>query len=267
MSKGKIVTIEDRIPKLKQRKKRRANRIFIVYIFIFFLLISSIIYFQSPFNYVSKIEVQGNKYVQNADIIQLSQITNKTSFWKVNLEETKKKIISHEQISNVVIDRKFPNHIYIRVQEYNRMAYLFEQSKVYPVLSNGKILDSLLYEEMLADAPILVNWNNGDELQEMAAELSIVPESILNLISEIHHEPTEVNPLHIKVFMNDGYEVSASIHDFSKKISQYPSIVSKIPEGKKGIIDVEVGYFFKPYKEESESEASMVEDIKVENED
>jgi cell division protein FtsQ len=50
--------------------------------------------------------------------------------------------------------------------------------------------------------------------------------------------------------MNDGFEVRATLRTFSDKMVHYPSIISQLDPNKKGIIDLEVGSFFKAYESE-----------------
>lgn len=258
MKNGKVITIEDRIPKLKQQRKQKANRRFILYISLFFFLILFVLYFQSPLSKIQSIEISGNIHVSSKEIIELSGLKQGTSFWNIKPEKIAEKIKEHNEISKVEVYRKFPNDIKISVSEYTRVAYLLKGTAYYPILETGKILKKRDLDNLPADAPLLINWKQSEELQEMAAQLRLVPKSILNRISEIHHTPEKIDPLHITLFMNDGQEVSATIRDFSKKIINYPKIIEQLSEEQFGVIHLEVGSYFKAYKkvgdEESEGE-------------
>jgi len=258
MKNGNVIEIEDRIPKLKEQRRQKANRRFVLYISLFFVLVLLILYFQSPLSKIQTINVSGNVHVPTKEIIENTGLEKGTSFWKVNLEKIAKNIMEHEEIANVTVVRQFPNIIKIHVSENSRVAYLIEGTYYYPILETGKILEKDKLENIPADAPLLINWTQSEELQEMAAELRLVPSSILNRISEIHLTPEDSDPLHISLFMNDGHEVSATIRDFSKKIKNYPMIVEQLTEEQFGVIHLEVGSYFKAYKkfgdEEVESE-------------
>ncbi|RKJ20575.1 cell division protein DivIB, partial [Butyricicoccus sp. 1XD8-22] len=57
----------------------------------------------------------------------------------------------------------------------------------------------------------------------------------------------------ITLFMNDGYEVRAEITSLAEKLNYYPSIIAQIEkngEFEKGIIDIEVGTYYRSYSEE-----------------
>jgi cell division protein FtsQ len=255
MSNDKIIPIEDRIPKLKQNRRKRANRLFVMYILIFFILMVGIIYFQSPLSEVSEIHIKGNRYVSEGEIINRSKIKKGDGFWKIDLEETSHMIESHPEIAKVRSKRSYPNKISIQITERKRIGYLMEGSTIYPILDNGVIMRKRSVTSTPGDAPIFINWENGDAIQEMAAQLTKIPEEINNLISEIKYDPTPSDPMHITLFMNDGYKVSATIRNFSEKVTAYPSIVENIPEGTKGVIDLEVGYYFRPYDNLDREEA------------
>ncbi|KHF28559.1 Cell division protein DivIB [Anoxybacillus sp. BCO1] len=88
----------------------------------------------------------------------------------------------------------------------------------------------------------------------MAAQLAHTPSSILNLISEIHYTPSPSDRRHITVYMNDGIEVSATIDRFAEKIVHYPSIVSQLQPGIKGVLHLEMSTYFKPYEADEGNE-------------
>src|SRR5690625_7485112 len=84
MSEKNVVSIEDRIPKLKQERKKKANRRLIFYLSIFFLLVSLVVYLQSPLSNVKTINVTGNNVLSKEEIIQLSELTKQTNIWEIN---------------------------------------------------------------------------------------------------------------------------------------------------------------------------------------
>lgn len=252
MKNNKVIDIEDRIPKLKEQRKQKANKRFITYISLFFVLVIFILYFQSPLSKIQTIHVLGNIHVSDEAIINASGIEKGTSFWKIDPSAIAKKINEHDEISKVEVTRKLPNQIQIVVRENTRVAYLIDGTSYYPILETGKILEKDKLENIPADAPLLINWAQSEELQEMAAQLRHVPDSILNRVSEIHLTPEDSDPLHITLFMNDGQEVSATIRGFSEKIKNYPMIKEQLTDEQFGVIHLEVGSYFKAYKNEGD---------------
>lgn len=249
VSEGKVVSLEDRIPKLKEQRKRKTNRRLIFLISVFFLLILLIIYFQSPLSHVNKINVGGNKTISDETIIKQSGLTKKTNVWKVNKEETAAKIKSIPEVKKASVKITFPNSIVIEITEHAKIAYISNGKKLYPVLENGKVLNKQ-QDNLVTNIPILTDFKKGNILNEMVEQLQQLPEEILNSISEIHYDPKKTDNYHITLYMNDGFEVSATMRTLASKIIYYPSIVSQLNPNVKGIIDLEVGSVFKAFKAE-----------------
>lgn len=253
MNNGKVITIEDRIPKLKEERKRKANRRLILYLSIFFLLLLIIIYFQSPLSNVGKITISGNYYLSETEILDTANLSRETSFWNLPRTELETKLLEElPQLASVTIDKKWPNAVSIQVNERNRIAYLIENGQYFPVLENGQVLDSLPANDSPVNAPILVNWNK-QHLEAMTNELMKIPQSLIGRISEIHYVPDNETTYDIKLYMNDGFEVRSTIKNFADKIIAYPSIVKEIEAGKKGIVYLTVGSYFQEYENGEEA--------------
>src|SRR5699024_4534490 len=90
MDKKTIVSNEDRIQKLREATKKKANRRLIMYLCAFFLLISVIVYLQSPLSHVKHIEVTGNNFLTKKTVKELSSVTKKTDIWTLSKSEIEK---------------------------------------------------------------------------------------------------------------------------------------------------------------------------------
>lgn len=254
MEKGKVVSIEDRIPKLKKIRKRKANRRLIFLLALFFILIGCVLYFLSPLSHVKTVQVIGNRYLSEAQIIKLSQIDKNQSIWKIDTTQVVNQIKKNPEMNRVEVIPVFPNSIKIIVTEHNKMAYLSKGKQFYPILENGDILTGLELDEMPVFAPVLLDFTEGKVLNKLLKELAKLPEEVQNSISEIHNSPTKTDPYHITMYMNEGFEVSATSQTLSEKMAHYPSIISQLDPEVKGVIDLEVGSFFKAYEPVTEKE-------------
>lgn len=254
MADRRIVSIEDRIPKLKQQRRKKANRRLALILFLFFSLIASVIYFQSPLSHVKNIIVLGNHIYSKSEIISNMDVSQDTSIWKIDHEQIVKNVKRLPEINSASVKVVFPNNLEIRVNEYKRCAYLADQNKFLPILDNGEILKKQAVTKVPSSAPILFGFSEGDPLTELISGLEELPAGILNSISEIHYTPSKTDKYHINMFMNDGFEVSGTIRTFAKKMIYYPSIISQLDPKKKGVIDLEVGSFFTEYEQEGAQE-------------
>ncbi|WP_173916559.1 cell division protein FtsQ/DivIB [Halobacillus sp. Marseille-Q1614] len=262
MEEKKVVSIEERIPKLKQIRKKKANRRLVQYLSILFVLIAIVVYLQSPLSHVNHVEITGNRFVDEREIRDLAAVGDNSNIWQLDPAAISEEVSKHDQVLEAKVSRSLPSTIVIEVTEADRIGYRQTDGNFQPILENGAFLDSTS-EFPSGDAPILKGFSKETYLEEMAQALKKVPDSITGLISEIHYSPTDDNPYLIKLYMNDGYEVQASIRTFSEKILAYPSIASQIEEGQKGIIHIDVGAYFEAYEDEdseSEEDSENVED-------
>jgi cell division protein FtsQ len=245
---GKIVSLEDRIPRLKEYRKKKANRRLILLLFLFFLSVLSVVYFLSPISHVKEITVSGNHVLKTKDIIKWSAIENGMSIWELNKDDVKKRLKKIPEIKSSVVKIQFPNRVHIRIKEMRQIGYLADGDSFEPVLENGHVIKEKAIK-IPKEAPILFDFKKDNILKEMVKSLNELPVGIVNSISEIHYTPKKTDPYHITLYMNDGYEVRATLGTFSKKMVYYPSIVSQLDPKVKGVIDLEVGSFFQSYKE------------------
>lgn len=252
MSRRKIVSIEDRIPQLKKSRKKKANRRLVFYLTIFFLLISIIVYLQSPLSNVKHIIINGNSFVMEDEIVELSELTEKTNIWAIDQKEITEGILDHPVIESVDVRRKLPSTIEIQISEHDLVGYIKEGDKIHPILGTGITLP--VDVESLSNAPQMVGFTEESYLKNMTTELEKLPKSIRNLISEIHWQPTEENKNKILLYMNDGYVVDGTIKKFSDKMQVYPSIVSQLDPDMKGIIHIGVGAYFEEFKDKSKND-------------
>jgi cell division protein FtsQ len=257
MEKGKIVSIEERIPKLKQQRKRKTNRRVILLLTFFFLIILIVVYLRSPFSHIQDIEVNGNSVIDNENIIKASNLKINMNIWSVKPEEVEKSIKKIEEIKLVNVKRKFPTHVIISVKEFDRVAYLKKDRSFQPILENGTIVHEDALKTAPSSTPILLHFEEGKTLKKLLDELDKLPTNIVHSISEIQSAPKKTDPEHIILYMNDGFEVSATLPTFSEKMKHYPAIISQLNPSTKGIIDLEVGSFFQSYQHENDNDQEV----------
>ncbi|MBP1950606.1 cell division protein FtsQ/DivIB [Virgibacillus litoralis] len=252
--KKNVVSIEDRIPMLKQERKKKANRRLIFYLSIFFFLISIIVYLQSPLSHVKTIEVSGNSFADDQEVIQQSNISKDTNIWMINEAKVVQAISENPVVKSVEVNRQLPWTIEIQLKEYDQVGYIKREGSFYPILGNGRVLTEMKQKLANGDAPLILGFSEEAYLDSMTAELKKLPESILNLISEIHWKPSDDNQNKILLYMNDGYVVDGTIRNFADKMDVYPSIVSQLKPESKGIIHIGVGAYFESFNDETEDE-------------
>lgn len=250
MKKEKIVSIEDRIPKLKQARKKKANRRLVFYLSIFFILISVIVYIQSPLSDVKTVNITGNSYVTEKELTKMAQLDDSPNIWTISKKNMEQKIRESPLIQSVEVKKKMPQTVQISVSEYDMVGYVKQDDYFLPVLENGEKISELKSKMMTGKAPLMLDFTEEIYLEKISEELNELPQNIRKLISEIHWNPRDDNKNKILLYMNDGFTVDGTIRDFSEKMKVYPSIVSQLPGDEKGIIHIGVGAYFESFTSE-----------------
>ncbi|WP_163536718.1 FtsQ-type POTRA domain-containing protein [Gracilibacillus sp. YIM 98692] len=257
MAEKRVVSIEDRIPKLKQERKRKSNRRLIIYLTVFFLLIALVVYLQSPLSHVKEITVTGHKWVTTEEIISLSEVSGQSNYWGVNSTKVSQSIEQHPQIESVKVVKNFPNQIHLEVEELKHVGYVLEGNNIYPILANGDLLEDIGWENVESTVPFIKGFQNN-YLDELVDELDRLSPKVMALISEILWTPSEGNPYKVTLFMTDGYEVESTIRNLSSYLDSYPSIISQLDNNESGKIKIdEGGAVFTPYTIEEKQEEMM----------
>lgn len=249
MEKNKILSLEDRIPKIREHRRKKANRRLIFILTLFFLLIAIIVYFQSPLSHVDDIKISGNYLSSEEKIKEITKIEKGISLFKVEKKAAESELKKIPYIKTAKVSTHFPNDVKISIEEYTPVGYLYTEDHVSIVLETGNVIDNKTVKTKLSDYPLMYNFTEDHVLTKLTNELSKLPKEILNVISEIHYAPKETDEFHIYMYTNDGYEVNATIPTLASKFSNYSAIVSQLDPHVKGVIDLEVGAFFKAYDE------------------
>lgn len=249
MDETKIISLEERIPKFRKRRRKKINRILILYISIFFLLALGILYFQSSLSEVKKIEIIGVETIDHKTVKEWSEIQIGSNIWNVHTTKVEQNIQKNTNlIKEVTVTRKLPTTISIEIKERKKVALLKTEEGFQTLLENGAVLKGWELSVEKIKGPVLIGWEQGTHLDDLIQQLYQIPDSVLKSISEIHPMDSSKVSNVLRLYMNDGYEVHASIVDLAEKIRLYPSIVATLEKNQKGYIDLSVGAFFKEYE-------------------
>ncbi|WP_332237476.1 cell division protein FtsQ/DivIB [Sporolactobacillus sp. KGMB 08714] len=246
MDRKKVVPLEDRLPQLKKERKQKANHRFVLYASFFFLLLLVVVYFQSPFSKVSQLSVSGEQLVSYSQVVQASGISDRTHIWDVRPAAAEKQIEKLPTVRTASVRAEFPNRVTIRIQEYERKAYLEKNGGYYPILQNGALLAKISGSRLPVDAPVLYGFSRQADLRAVTEGLAKIPQQVIHSISDIHYISAPTDNDNLMLYMNDGNRVVASTNTFARNIQLYPEIAASLPKGAHGTIHLSVGSYFVP---------------------
>ncbi|MFS0574345.1 cell division protein FtsQ/DivIB [Sporosarcina sp. 179-K 3D1 HS] len=243
----KVIDIEERIPSMRKKRRRRTNKKFLSILAIFVLALLAILYFQSSYSKVDRIQVVGAQLHDSEDYIRQSGLQEGDPIWGFNLEEVEKAVSGLDGVQKAEVSRKWLRDIEITVTEWKTVAYLYDGNQYELLLENGDLFKDGV--KMEKEAPILNNFDDAAIREEMTDQLLQMDSDVYDAISEIIYEGTEEDPDRLQVYMNDGYEVRAVISSFADKMKYYPQVTAQLQGHEKGVIDMEVGTYFTPFSE------------------
>ncbi|MCC5895102.1 MAG: FtsQ-type POTRA domain-containing protein [Alkalibacterium sp.] len=231
----------------------------LVSIFVLSILLSA--YTISPYSKVNDVSVEGTNEVYDQEVFESSMITSGDSLFTLfrNRGDIEKRIEeSIPQISNAKLGLTGLQTVQITVGEYQTVAYLLNEERYFKILENGVILDESL-PRITSNQPVLTHFSQGPILDRMLDEYEEVEDSIKSIVSEIELMDNDRNEMLVRVFMNDGNEVLASIPSLAERLNYYIQMRETVGN-EQGLFDLEAGAYFIPFNSEEYDEFQDAEE-------
>jgi cell division protein FtsQ len=241
----KVIDIEERIPTLRERRRKRTNRKFAALLFIFVSLLLVLLYSQSTYSEIQSIEVKGAELFDGESYKQASTLQIGDSMWSFNSDEIERHLETLEWVESVSVQKKWLTSVEVEIEEFIEMGYLDQGNNYQVVLSNGIVLNQPVTN---IEGPIFSNFEDEAKREALVEQLVNTEPEVQNLISQIILDPDEERADYITIYMNDGNEIKAILSTLAEKINYYPSVTAQLEE-QKGVIDMEVGIYFRSFND------------------
>ncbi|REB09676.1 hypothetical protein DVB69_02390 [Sporosarcina sp. BI001-red] len=240
----KVIDIEERIPSMRKKRRKRTNRKFVFILLVFVIILLVLLYFQSQASKIDVVKLNGAVLHDKDFYLKQAGIENGDSIWGFSVEGATERLRSVEGVQEATVSRKWFRDVDITIEEWRPIAWIDQKGQYDLILEDGEIFapDS----DPSVDIPIVNGFEDEDERKLLASQLVELDDSVYQLVSEIR-EPDEADTDRVILYMNDGYEVHASLGTLADKLSYYAEIVNQLNGSEKGVIDVEVGTYFTPY--------------------
>ncbi|MFC6274589.1 cell division protein FtsQ/DivIB [Levilactobacillus tangyuanensis] len=240
--------IGDKLPKLKHQRNLKLYRRLGLLLGVFTVVILAMVYLVSPLSHFQKITVRGAEALSAKQVQQAAGVRPGDSIFSVTGHESKvakRAVKNNSRIKKARVIFAKPNHLTIRVVEYETAGYVMRDNRYDEVLENG-IVSHQSVSQPKSGTPVYGNFKSSKSLHKMILQYAKLDADIKRSISEIQASPTKSNPNRLHLFMNDGNEVYATITNFSTKMAYYPGIAAKMKQ--KGVVNLEVGAYSYPFK-------------------
>lgn len=250
----------DRLPNIKHERNQRLVRRSTILIGLFAIPALLLLYYISPLGKLGGVSVEGNQRISAEVIEKELNFSIGENLWsqyfdrRDNIKNLKKQEL---QIEDANVQFKGFNHFEVKVKEYPEVAYIDNNGKYSPVISNGKIIPVEVSKEN-GDLPILESFTSSKKILRVLEQYKKLSGEVKQGISQIKYAPTDENKDLLEVFMNDGNKVLVSIQDMGTKMQYYPQIAKEMSAKEmKGVVDMEAGIYSYPYAENSTSEEAV----------
>jgi len=208
------------------------------------LLILLSLYFITPLGSLKNIVVTGNERVTQDEIIKATQIDSRdytlTTFLNRNQYANNLKK-ANAWIEKAEISYQFPITFKIQVTEFKILAYEASTGNIYPVISNGTVINQPVKKEALPENYMRLNLSDKAKVKKLVQELSDVPDSIKNEIQTVDLTPSKATKDLLTLTMRDEHKIIVPLSDIHKKLPYYSRVHPLLTEP--SIVDMEAGIF------------------------
>jgi len=245
------------IPAMREpRMRTRRNRRLIVLLILFFITILLLLFFHSSYSRITSIQVAGNVYVSEAEILEASGIRPDDYFFTASSETIRKRVAAIEIVEDAFVKKKFPGQVFIEVKEYPEVAYqVTPEGKLEVILANGSAIP-IEDKPVVIDKPILTGWTDQEMKSRLTATLAQISPEFLTDISEIKPDPSKAYPDKIVMYTRSFFQIETTIGKLPEKIKGYRLIIkNQMDQGVRGgiIMMLEVDRF-RPYPDDVQAD-------------
>ena len=208
------------------------------------LLVLLSLYFINPLGSLKYLVVTGNERVTQDEIIKATQIDSRdytlTTFLNRNQYANNLKK-ANSWIEKAEISYQFPITFKIQVTEFKILAYEASTGNIYPVISNGTVINQPVKKEALPENYMRLNLSDKAKVKKLMQELSDVPDSIKNEIQTVDLTPSKATKDLLTLTMRDEHKIIVPLSDIHKKLPYYSRVHPLLTEP--SIVDMEAGIF------------------------
>lgn len=145
------------MPVLKEpTPKRKGNKKLLAILFLLFISLLAVLFFNSSISKVAEIQIDGNRFATKEEIGQAAAVLVGDAFFRTSTETIEARIRTLPQVNEATVVKVFPGVIKMTVKEYPVVAFeLSEEGGMTALLSNGANVDASNDTLLLVDKPVL----------------------------------------------------------------------------------------------------------------
>jgi len=200
----------------KKKKRLRIGRLFLLLIIIGAIFFACYKFVDIP---ILSVNIKGNEILTDDEILKESKLDDYPSYFSIISLMVKKDLKKNPYIKDAKVSKGLLN-VNITITE-EKVLYIIKET-------NEKVmLSSKVKDDKIVCAPYLTGTIPSDKEKRFKKAISKIDKDMLCQISEIKHDPNEIDEDRYFVYMNDGNKVYLTINKFDK-INKYNKILENI---------------------------------------
>ena len=218
------------------KKKRKKRRLKVGRLLLVLIIITSFFFFVYKFVDIpiNSIIIKGNDILTDDEIIKQAKLDNYPSYFATVSLVVKKRLEKNPYIKKVKVYKGILN-INIIVKE-KKVLYVLKETNEKVTLTN-KIKD----DRQLC-VPYLDSNLPNETINYFNKQMNKINKNILCQISEIKHDPNEIDKDRYYVYMNDGNSIYLTLNKLDK-INKYNTILENVGK-QNGTLFLDYGDYF-----------------------
>lgn len=260
--------MQDLLPYRRTRPRLTNNRWMLLFLILFFILLSCILYLQSPISRIQHVEVTGQQLLAADEVITASGLHMQSVFQLLRAEQIKKKILALPEVAQVDLTFQFPNTIRITIKEWQRIGNWETPDGPLVILENGAVLQHRTWQESYKDKPFIRRWEDVDLLPQLITELKKLSPSLLSQIQSIEPNPDKQDPEQIVLHMRGEIDIHTTVAELSSKLSLFPQISNylRLQQIEGGVLHLDEAVWYQSAGKEGTEDGSAEEGKGTESE-
>ncbi len=231
-----------------------SNKAFTIALGLFIVLLASYAFLQSPFFSLQSIELLGNDYLTEDDVLEVGEV-----YYGINLTEIDVRALSDALrelpvVAEVRVSRRLPSTLVLRITERSPVAYVSGERRFWTVDGSGMLLfpsDTLTKPLPLITSTPEITPRAGGRLQEPHLLAALRFAQALTLKGQTQLAEVHASDDGITAFTTDRITVNLGVTgDMQEKAAVLEALLARAAQGNLSISHVDVRHPRSPVVEE-----------------
>lgn len=223
------MTAQNQLPRLKPFRPGQKGKVKLILVLVgFFLLLGVFIFFRSPLAEIKSIQVKGNVFTSQSEILEKSELQIGDSYFAFRSGAVTSRMNTIAGMQSSRVERTFPGKITLIVTEKKIAGYQVIKGQPEVLLENGKVLPMTVMKQWV-DRPVLSGWEKDPKgLKALCNVLATIKSTDLADLSEIKPMASEAYPDKILIYTRSSFEVVTTTSKLKGKLPFLANVVNDL---------------------------------------